>query len=150
MMVLVVDTNIVIGQLAHRGSKARRMLHHPGLELLMAREIWIECDEKLALFHRQRIERGRLDPDEEARDETVTRDLLNYYVRLVAENLYSDTEEMARLRMERDLDDWPTLATALSVNAGIWTTDRNHFWGCGVATWRTDVIIQAIGFGDSQ
>jgi predicted nucleic acid-binding protein len=116
----------------------------------MAQEIWTECDEKLIIHHRKRIDQGGLDPDEEGREERVTRELISNYVRLVAPQLYGDAEDAARERMERDLDDWPTLATALSLEAGIWTNDKNHFWGCGVATWRTDVIVQAIGFGDDQ
>jgi len=37
---------------------------------------------------------------------------------------------------QRDVEDWPILATALLFNCPIWTEDKD-FFGVGVATWTT-------------
>ncbi len=54
--------------------------------------------------------------------------------------LYEEFEERARLRISsRDADDWPVVATAMLLNAPIWTEDRD-FFGSGIATWTSDKI----------
>lgn len=57
-----------------------------------------------------------------------------------------DSAEYAKLKVEaekrisrRDPNDWPILATALLLNAPIWTEDQD-FFGCGVATWITATV----------
>jgi predicted nucleic acid-binding protein len=53
---------------------------------------------------------------------------------------YLRFEAIARERMDRrDKDDWPILATALALGCPIWTEDTD-FFGCGVATWSTDLV----------
>ena len=39
----------------------------------------------------------------------------------------------------RDPDDWPTVALAMVLDAGIWTGDAD-FRGCGLPTWATDTL----------
>lgn len=39
----------------------------------------------------------------------------------------------------RDPNDWPAVACALALTAGIWTND-NDFLGTGVATWTTETL----------
>lgn len=53
--------------------------------------------------------------------------------------VYEHMEETARRRVPRDPDDWPPVALALSVNAGILTGD-NDFLGCGCPTWTVDTL----------
>ena len=60
-------------------------------------------------------------------------------IRVVHESLYADAREVAVGRVPQDLNDWPSIALALTIDAGIWTEDRD-FFGCGVATWRTPVL----------
>lgn len=45
---------------------------------------------------------------------------------------------MARIA-HRDTADWPIVATALLLNAPIWTEDQD-FFGCGIATWVTATV----------
>jgi len=53
---------------------------------------------------------------------------------------YAEFEVSARARISaRDPEDWPIVATALLLNAPIWTEDRD-FFGSGIATWTTDRI----------
>ena len=53
---------------------------------------------------------------------------------------YVERETEARARIEqRDPDDWPVLACALTIDCPIWTED-NDFFGTGVPTWTTDRV----------
>jgi len=49
-----------------------------------------------------------------------------------------EDETKARIK-ERDIKDWPVVATALTFNCSIWTEDQD-FFGTGIATWTTDRI----------
>ena len=51
---------------------------------------------------------------------------LEYFVRPVELEEYQSFEAEARRRLaERDPEDWPILAVALTFNCGIWTEDRD-------------------------
>jgi predicted nucleic acid-binding protein len=59
---------------------------------------------------------------------------------VVDRSLYEPFEEQARQRIaRRDPEDWPVVATALLLDAPIWTEDQD-FFGTGIATWTTDRI----------
>lgn len=59
---------------------------------------------------------------------------------VVDHSFYDEFETSARARISaRDLSDWPVVATALLLNAPIWTEDKD-FFGTGIATWTTDRI----------
>jgi predicted nucleic acid-binding protein len=67
-------------------------------------------------------------------------DLIGRIVQTVEAETYAQFEEIARARLkQRDEDDWPVLAAALTLSCPIWTEDTD-FFGCGVATWTTDRI----------
>ncbi len=55
------------------------------------------------------------------------------------EAIYAALEDEARARSLRDARDWPAVASALALGAGIWTDD-NDFLGTGVATWTTETL----------
>ena len=58
----------------------------------------------------------------------------------VTPELYAIFESEARLRLRgRDENDWPVLATALSLACGVWTEDAD-FFGTGIAVWTTNRI----------
>ncbi len=66
--------------------------------------------------------------------------LVSRIVQTVEAEAYSQFEQIARARLkQRDEDDWPVLAAALTLGCPIWTEDTD-FFGCGVATWTTDRI----------
>ena len=53
---------------------------------------------------------------------------------------YLSFEHLARQRIaHRDEDDWPMLAAALALDCPVWTEDTD-FFGCGVATWKSDRV----------
>jgi len=64
-------------------------------------------------------------------------DALQAIVQSVDEVAYAQLEAEAKQRIrERDIDDWPLIALALTLDCPIWTEDTD-FFGTGVATWRT-------------
>ncbi len=61
-------------------------------------------------------------------------------IETVDRSIYEEYEAIARERMDRrDPNDWPVVATALLLEAPVWTEDQD-FFGSGVATWTTDRI----------
>jgi predicted nucleic acid-binding protein len=61
-------------------------------------------------------------------------------VRVVENGFYADFEAQARRRIgSRDVDDWPVVALALSLDAAIWTEDTD-FFGSGLPTWMTETV----------
>ena len=66
--------------------------------------------------------------------------LIRSIVLVVDRSFYEEFEERARLRISsRDAGDWPIVATAMLINAPIWTEDQD-FFGCGIATWTSDKV----------
>ncbi|MGH9187681.1 MAG: PIN domain-containing protein [Acidimicrobiales bacterium] len=55
------------------------------------------------------------------------------------EAIYSALEGEARARSLHDLRDWPVVACALALSAGVWTND-NDVLGNGVPTWTTATL----------
>jgi predicted nucleic acid-binding protein len=91
-----------------------------------------------SLRHVPVISRRRgLNPDESGANLGL---LLQSCIEIVDRSLYEEFEEQARARISsRDADDWPVVATALLLNAPIWTEDRD-FFGSGIATWTSDKV----------
>jgi predicted nucleic acid-binding protein len=61
---------------------------------------------------------------------------------------YDALEEIARRRVPRDPNDWPVVALAISLNAGILTEDHD-FLGCGCATWTVETLRSELESGDT-
>lgn len=61
-------------------------------------------------------------------------------LQIMDEIIYEQEIEEAQLRIKnRDIHDWPIVATALTLNCPIWTEDQD-FFGTGVPTWTTDRV----------
>ena len=66
--------------------------------------------------------------------------IVDSLIHVVDCSLYEEFEMRARERISsRDADDWPVVATAILLNAPIWTEDRD-FFGSGIATWTSNKI----------
>ena len=67
-------------------------------------------------------------------------DSLSEIVQAVNAEFYLAFERSARQRLAgRDIEDWPVLALALTLQCPIWTEDTD-FFGTGIATWKTDRV----------
>jgi predicted nucleic acid-binding protein len=141
---LVVDANILVAELMR--ARGRALLRHEALKLYMAETPWQEARYELPKRLRYMVEQGRL---EKHRGEVLLAEafaLAEAYVDIVPEEIYGALKATALSRIPRDPDDWPTVALALSLDAHIWTHDGD-FLGCGVATWTTDTLLEALGRG---
>jgi predicted nucleic acid-binding protein len=76
-----------------------------------------------------------------AKAEAILKEVVGGFVHIVDCSLYEEFEERARARISsRDADDWPVVATALLIDAPIWTEDQD-FFGSGIATW-TSITVE--------
>jgi len=134
---LVVDASALVAEVLRE--RGRDLLANEQLELYIASETWGEASHELskrvysiAKYH------GLSDG---AAEELLAESLrfINRHIEVVHESLYADAKEVALGRVPQDPNDWPSIALALTIDAGIWTEDRD-FFGCGVATWRTPVL----------
>jgi predicted nucleic acid-binding protein len=65
---------------------------------------------------------------------------LKSIMEIVPASLYEQYKSEAIQRIkQRDVNDWPILATALLFDCPIWTEDQD-FFGTGVPTWTSDKI----------
>jgi predicted nucleic acid-binding protein len=136
-MRLVVDTSVLVGELLRASGRAR--LGDERIELFLPEQMWgetrVELPRRIAAFVKRRgLERS-------VGDELAGACLaaVEANVAILHEGIYAALEEEARARAQRDPRDWPVVASALALTAGIWTND-NDFLGTGVATWTTDTL----------
>ena len=129
---LVIDANILIRSVL--GTRVRTLLAKYGatVEFFTSDTAYTEARKHLPeILTKRRI------PVEPA---LSLLESLQQVVQPVELDTYQGFEQEARQRLsERDLDDWPVLATALALRCPIWTEDRD-FFGTGVATWTTDRV----------
>lgn len=128
---------MLVGELAR--PSARRRLADERLELFLAehtwREVHVEVPRRAAAIGRKR----RLD---EAEVEDLVRlclGAIDANVTIVDAAVYVAAEAEARARSIRDPDDWPLVATALVLDAAIWTHDKDLL-GTGLPTWTTATL----------
>ena len=134
---LVVDASALVGELLRR--RGRRILTHPSAKFYMALPQWEEAIYELT--HRVRHVAARLDLDPEELL-TSARALAEATIEVVLEEIYAPFVEESRWRLE-DPDDVPTAALALALGVGIWTHDQD-FFGSGIPTWRTEVLLRVL------
>ena len=115
MLRVVVDTNKVIASLLRDG-RVRRLLFHPGLEVVLPKYVLEEINE-----HRRYLER-KVSP--KAIDFILSK--ISKRVRIIsASELSRETLHKARrLAGHFDIDDYPFIAIAIEYNAIIWTNDK--------------------------
>lgn len=136
-MRLVVDTNVLVGDLLRAAGRER--LADDRIEVFIPEQMWTEAQVELprrvaAFARRHKLSKGAaavlLDSLMEAIDENVA---------TVEEAVYAAYEDEARARTVRDADDWPLVACALALDAAVWTHDGDLL-GTGVPTWTTETL----------
>ncbi len=71
-------------------------------------------------------------------------------INVIHEQEYLFYEASAKQRIaQRDVDDWPVVATALLLDCPIWTED-NDFFGTGIASWTTDRVHLYVEMQDKE
>ncbi len=115
MLRVVADTNKVIASLLRDG-RIRRLLFHPGLEILLPKYVLEEISE-----HREYLER-KVPP--EAIDLVISK--ISKKARVVGTREI-DREVLIKARRLAegfDIDDYPFIAVAIEYNAIVWTNDK--------------------------
>lgn len=136
-MRLVVDTNVLVGDLLREAGRKRIANEH--LELFIPEqqmeEATVEIPRRVEGFAR------RNGLSDEAADGLVEALLtaIAANVTVVDEAIYAGYEDEARARSARDPDDWPLVACALALDGAVWTHDGDLF-GTGVATWTSTTL----------
>lgn len=136
-MRLVVDTSVLVSELLRRAGRDR--LGDARLELFLPEQMWsevqVELPRRIAAFVRRRSLAVAVG-DQLAQ---LCLAAIEANIVILDEAIYSAIEDEARARAVRDPTDWPVVAAALALSAGIWTND-NDFLGTGVATWTTETL----------
>lgn len=136
-MRLVVDTNVLIGDLLRSAGRAR--LTDERLDLFLPEQMWeetkVELPRRVAAFAR------RHDLSDTSSGELLTSllEAIAVNVAVIDEPVYAAYEAEARARSVRDTDDWPLVACALALDAAVWTHDGDLL-GTGVPTWTTETV----------
>jgi predicted nucleic acid-binding protein len=65
---------------------------------------------------------------------------LQCLLQIIDKSVYQEYALKAQQRIKnRDIHDWPVIATAFAVDSPIWTEDQD-FFGSGISVWTTDRI----------
>jgi predicted nucleic acid-binding protein len=122
------------------------LISDPRIQVVITEEQWDETQHELERRLRYFGERGGVTEDQLAR---IRQDILDVIdaVEIAPRYAYAHLESIARRRIPRDPNDWPTIALALALEEGILTYD-NDFLGCGCATWTVDTLSSELEAGD--
>lgn len=136
-MRLVVDTNVLVGDLLR--SAGRERLADERIDLFLPEQMWeeakVELPRRVAAFAR------RHDLSDRSSGELLAAlpEAIEADVALIDEPVYAAYEAEARARSVRDTDDWPLIACALALDAAVWTHDGDLL-GTGIPTWTTETL----------
>jgi predicted nucleic acid-binding protein len=135
---LVADANVMVGAALGRSMSLFLDLLERGVEVLAPVPMLREAQARI----------GREANLIEGEANRRLAELLDVVIPLRVEE-FAAHEQAARDRLEpHSQSDWPLLAAAIALEAGIWTSDRDLF-GTGVALWATRNIrfVRGEGFG---
>jgi predicted nucleic acid-binding protein len=136
-MRLVLDTSALVGQLLRAAGRDR--LGDDRLELFLPEQMWAETRVELPRRITAFTTRRNLAPPVGEQLAALCLEAVTANVVILEESIYSALQEEALARAQRDPRDWPIVACALALSAGIWTED-NDFLGVGLPTWTTQTL----------
>jgi predicted nucleic acid-binding protein len=141
-MIVVADASVLVGELLRK--RGRELLMRPELQVLVAEDQWSETQHELSRRLGIMESSGRLSPDNRLALEEAVQGLIEANaIDVVSRSMYAPFEATARRRIPRDPQDWPTVALALLLDAGILTGD-NDFLGCGCPTWTVETLLREV------
>jgi predicted nucleic acid-binding protein len=137
-MILVADASVLVAELIRvRGCEFFR---DPRIQVSVAEEQWSETRHELNRRMRLFVDSGRVPEDQIPQLRHEIQDVMDgNAIEVVAHRMYEGLEVIARRRIPRDPNDWPTVALAIALNAGILTNDYD-FLGCGCPTWTVETL----------
>lgn len=136
-MYLIADTNVVVGELLR--ARGHYLLKHQYITWFVTEEIASEVDHEI----RRRVAAITVRHGTTAAAAGAAMlQLFDSIVQIVPQATYAPLLPLAAGRIA-DPDDQPTVALALTINAGIWTLDRD-FFGSGLPVWSTDALLRHV------
>lgn len=137
-MIVVADASVLVGELLRR--RGRELLLDPDLRLLVAEHQWEEAEHELSRRLSVLEQQGRLTAEQRTALQQVVAELVETRaIEIVPRDTYDSLKQVATERVPRDQRDWPTVALAMALDAGILTGD-NDFLGCGCPTWTVETL----------
>jgi len=116
-MTVILDSNVIIAALIKPGIVRKIIIDNPG-EWLAPEAIFEEVWEHREVWNRNKLPEAEL--------HGILAMLSEDFVNIVSERVYRDHEPVAK-GLVADIEDWPLVALALSVNnEGIWTFNERH------------------------
>jgi predicted nucleic acid-binding protein len=137
-VIVIADASVLVGELLRK--RGRELLLDPDLRLLVAEHQWEETEHELSRRLSILEQQGRLTAEQRiALQEGAGKLVDARAIEVVPLDIYASLEQVATERVPRDQRDWPTVALAMVLNAGILTGD-NDFLGCGCPTWTVETL----------
>ena len=140
-MQLAVDASILVGESLR--ARGKWLLSHPELDLVVATEGWSETQHELSRRIQAMAVRSHMTAAESGVFLAEALGAVALVTTVAPPDVYEGRLPEATLRVPQDENDAPTVALALALDCGIWTSDRD-FFGCGVAVWSTDVLLRSL------
>ncbi len=138
MMNLIVDTNVLVGELLRE--RGRELILNSNLRLYATERVIDETRYELERRLNAIANQNKISETEKMFLLELTIATVETKIVVVPEALYVHLEAEARERIPADTDDWPTVALAMKLQIAIWTQDHD-FLGCGCPTWTTQSLI---------
>jgi predicted nucleic acid-binding protein len=136
-MILIVDANILIGELLRR--KGQELIQNPQFTLYITEKALNETHYELRQRISSMVRQGRVSQIDGENFLKVAQSIIAAKIERIPDSEYSHLETEARNRIPRDPNDWETVAAALLLDVAIWTQDCD-FLGCGCPTWTTETL----------
>lgn len=141
-MILVADASVLVGELLRQ--RGRDLLAHTELHVVVAEHQWGETEHELQRRLTVLSERGRITAERRTElEEDIRRFVEVGAIEVISRSAYEHLEVLARRRVPRDPNDWPTVALAVVLDAGILTGDGD-FLGCGCPTWTVETLMEEL------
>ncbi|BAC88987.1 PIN domain-containing protein [Gloeobacter violaceus] len=136
-MLLVIDANILVGESLRK--RGQELFSNPALEIFATQKVVEEYEYELAKRMEAMVRKGNQNLQSAQALRAAAIQCIEKNIQPVPEPIYLSNKMQALLRIPRDPQDWPTVALALVLEAGIWTADGD-FLGCGLPTWTTETL----------
>jgi hypothetical protein len=144
-MMVIADASVLVTELAR--ARGLALFLDSRLRADVAEEQWSEAQYEIDRRLDLRAARGHLSDDQRERIQGDIRSILDRgSIEIARSQAYAHLESIARRRIPRVPNDWPTVALALALDAGILTNDYD-FFGCGCPTWTVETLRAELAAG---
>jgi hypothetical protein len=146
-MIIVADASVLVAELAR--TRGTELVRNPRLRVVVTEQQWSETRHEIDRRLRLRVRQGRMTADQARQVEQDLRGFItDIVIEVIASDAFEQLEVVARRRIPRDPNDWPTVALAIALGADILTNDHD-FLGCGCATWTFETLRDELAHSDA-